>query len=127
MTPVEQVHALWAAFRAGGPLATLAQAGEDCEWLPPPDLPGADAVRSGSEMRAYLARLAREGVRVEPTLHTCEEVGEHVVAGGRMRIVSSTSLSDSPLFWLYRIRAGRVARVEPYASREAALAAASAR
>ena len=78
-------------------------------------------------MRAYLERVAHDGVRVEPTLHGCEEVGGQVVVGGRMRVVSPNVLSDSPLFWLYRMRAGRVARVETYASRRAALDAAAAR
>ena len=127
MTAVEQVRALWMAFETGGALATIDQLDEDCEWVAPPDLPDAGAVRGGGAMRAYLERLARDGVRFEPTLHTCEAVGDHVVAGGRMRIVSPTVLSDSPLFWLYRMREGRVVRVESYTSRRAALDAARAR
>ena len=128
MTAVEQVHALWDAYSSGGGLATLDQLDDECEWGPtPPDFPDASDVRGGRAMRAYLERLAQDGVRIEPTLHTCEAVGDNVIAAGRMRIVSPGVLSDSPLFWLYRMRDGRVARVESYASRRAALDAARAR
>ena len=124
MTAAEQVRALWDAFASRG-LATLDRLDDECEWDATPEFPDAPA-RGGREMRAYLERLAQDGVRVEPTLHTCEEIGDHVVVGGRMRVVSPTVLSDSPLFWLYRIRGGRVCRIESYASRRAALDAAHA-
>lgn len=126
MTPVEQVHALWAAFASGGALATLDHLDDDCEWLPAEGFPDARAIRGGAALHTYLEQLTDDGIEIEPTLHRCEAVGEHVVAAGRIRIVSPTALSDSPLFWLYRMRNGRVARVESYLSRRAALDAAAA-
>ena len=126
MTPVEQVHALWSAFASGGALAALEHVDEDCEWLPAPDVPGGETVRGPVEMRAQLERLEAEGVRVEPSLHSCEAVGDHVVAGGRMRIASPAMLADSPYFWLYVMRGGRVVRVESHASQRDALDAARA-
>ena len=126
MTAAERIRALWDSFASGTGLAALDQLGDDCEWVTSPEFPDAPA-RGGRAMRAYLERLAHDGVRLEPTLHSCEPVGDHVVVGGRMRVVSRNLLSDSPLFWLYRMRAGRVARVETYASRRAALDAAAAR
>jgi ketosteroid isomerase-like protein len=127
MTAVERIHALWSAFRSGGVPAALAHVDEECEWIPGPELPRARALRGAAEVRAYLERLADDGVRLEPSLHTCEEVGDGaVLVGGRMRVVSRASLSDSPLFWLYRLHGGRVVRVESYACRRDALAAAGA-
>jgi ketosteroid isomerase-like protein len=129
MTAVEQVHALWSAFASGGPLATLDHVDEDCEWIPSPDFPGPHAaVRGPSAMRAYFEQLTAAGVRVEPTVRTYEAVGDDVVVvAGRIRIVSPRMLADSPHFWLYRVRDGRVARVESYASQRDALAAARSR
>jgi ketosteroid isomerase-like protein len=128
MTPVEQVHAMWSAYASGGALAALDLVDDDCEWLPSPDFPGARAIRGQTALRAYAERLQVDGVRVEPTLRTCEAVGDEVVVvGGRLRIVSPRMLADSPHFWLYRMREGRVARVESYASQRDALAAAHSR
>jgi ketosteroid isomerase-like protein len=127
MTPVELVHAMWSAFAGGGALASLDLVDEDCEWLTPPDLPAHGEIRGGRAMRAYIERLEQDGIRVEPTLHTCEAVGDDVViAGGRMRVVSPSVLSDSPHFWLYRLRGRRFTRIESYPSRRAALDAAGA-
>lgn len=119
---------MWSAFASGGALASLELVAEDCEWLPSPDFPDAAAVRGALAMREYLERLTEEGVRFEPTLHACEQVADDaVLAAGRMRIVSPSVLSDSPHFWLYRLRDGRVVRVEAYATRQDALNAAGSR
>lgn len=128
MTPVEQVRAIWSAFASGGVRGWLGLVAEDCEWHPSPNLPHGRPVRGEAALRAYLQALSREGVRIEPALHTCEQIADDaVLAGGRMRVLSPTTLSDSPQFWLYRLRGGRVARVESFASRQAALEAALSR
>jgi ketosteroid isomerase-like protein len=122
VTAVDQVHALWAAYATGGALATLEHVDDDCEWIMSREFPEARGVRGAAEMREYLERLTRDGIRFEPSLHTCEQVGEHaVLVGGRMRIVSRAALSDSPLFWVYRTRDERVIRIESYPSRREAL------
>ena len=126
MTPVDQVQTLWSVFESDGPLATLDHVADDCEWVPAPDVPRARALHGAREMRGYLEQLELAGVRFEPALHTCEAVGDNVVVGGRLRVVTSSALSDSPLFWVYRVREGRVSRVEAYACRRDALRAAAA-
>jgi ketosteroid isomerase-like protein len=123
MTSVDRVTALWSAFAAGGPLATLDHLHEDCEWVPSPDLPAASAIHGADAIRGLLERMRSDGVRIEPTLHSCEAIGDRVVVCGRMRIVSRAALSDSPLFWVYRLRDERVVRVEAYPCRRDALAA----
>ncbi|HEX2086738.1 MAG TPA: nuclear transport factor 2 family protein [Solirubrobacteraceae bacterium] len=125
MSPVEQVHALWSAFASRGPLASLDHVAEECEWIPSADLPHDRPVRGAAAMREYVERLDRQGVRIEPALHTCEQLGDDVLVGGRMRVVSRAALIDSPLFWLYRVRGGRVVRIESYVSRADALRAAA--
>jgi ketosteroid isomerase-like protein len=126
MTAVEKVEALWYAFETQGPLAAVAHVDADCEWVPSPDFPDGRFIRGAAAMRSYLEQLSKEGVRFEPALHTCEAVGDHVIVGGRMRVVSSAALSDSPLFWVYRVRDERVVRIESYPSRRDALTAAAA-
>jgi ketosteroid isomerase-like protein len=124
VSAVEQVHALWSAFATGGVLATLDHVDEDCEWIPSSDFPDARPIQGPAEMRAYIERLTRDGVRFEPTLHTCEPVDDDtVLVGGRMRIVSRASLTDSPLFWVYRTRDERVVRIEAFGCRREALRA----
>lgn len=125
MTPADQVHALWDAFEARGPLATLDHVHEECEWVPSPEFEVARPIHGAGAIRGYLEALHRDGVRIEPTLHSCEAAGEHVVVCGRMRIVSRATLSDSPLFWVYSVRDGRVIRVRSFASRRDAYAAAA--
>ena len=126
MSAVDQVAALWSAFESRGALATLEHVHEDCEWVPVDDFPGGRPIHGCLEIRGYLETLSRDGVRLEPTLHSCEEVGDGVVVCGRMRVVSSAALSDSPLFWVYRVRDEKVVRVESYACRRDALAATAA-
>ncbi len=127
MSPVDQVQALWTAFETQGPLETLRYVDDECEWVPSPDFPESAPLHGAEAMRAYLQQLARKGVRFEPALHTCEPIGEDaVVVGGRIRVVSSAALSDSPLFWVYRLRQDRVVRIESYACRRDALTAAAA-
>ncbi|HEV2812242.1 MAG TPA: nuclear transport factor 2 family protein [Solirubrobacteraceae bacterium] len=126
MTSVEHVHALWSALESGGPLAALELIDDECEWVPSPDFPEGRPIRGAQEMRAYLDELTRNGVRFEPALHTCEAVGDHVLVGGRIRVVSRAALSDSPLFWVYRMRGERVSRIESYPSRRDALSAVAA-
>lgn len=127
MSPVDQVQALWSAFETHGPFESLRYVDAECEWVPSADFPDGQPLRGTDAMRDYLHRLTRQGVRFEPALHTCEPVGEEaVVVGGRMRVVSSAALSDSPLFWVYRVRQDRVVRIESYASRRDALTAAAA-
>ncbi len=123
MTSVDQVNALWSAFASDGPLATLDHLHEDCEWVPSPDVAASHVIHGTDAMRGYLERMRSAGVRIEPTLHTCEAVGDQVVVCGRLRVVSRAALSDSPLFWVYRLRDERVVRVESYACRRDALAA----
>ena len=125
---VSQIRALWSVYEAAGPLATLDRLPDDCEWVPPTDLPAAEqTIRGANEIRAYLKRLDHAGVRLEHSMHTCEALDEHVVlVGGRMRVASKASLCDSPLFWLCRMRDERIVRIESYASRSDALSAAAA-
>ncbi|HEX8086952.1 MAG TPA: hypothetical protein VF529_21900 [Solirubrobacteraceae bacterium] len=126
MSPVDRIQALWSVYKSAGPLATIEQLPDDCEWIPPADLRGGEVVRGAHEIRAYLERLEHDGVRVEPSLHSYEQLSEHVVlVGGRMRVVSRAALSDSPLYWLCRMRDDRVVRIESYACRGDALSAAA--
>jgi ketosteroid isomerase-like protein len=126
VTAVEQIHALWSVYESGGPLATLEHLPEDCEWVPSSDLPPAGTIRGQAEIRAYLERLTHDGVRMEPAVHTYEQLGDDaVLVGGRMRVVAKAALSDSPLYWVCRLRDAKVVRIESYPCRREALSAAS--
>lgn len=118
------MRALWTAFESRGVLAVLDHVHEDCEWVPSPGFADGASMRGTVSIRAYLDELLGDGVRIEPKLHSCEAVGQDVVVCGRLRVVSPAALSDSPLFWVYRLRDGQVVRVESYPSRRDALAAA---
>lgn len=123
VTPVDRVRAIWCAFESGGALATLEHVHDDFE-VPSPGFPEGEPIQGTGAVRALLEELSSEGVRLEPILHSCEAVGDHVLVSGRLRVVSRAALADSPLFWVYRLRDERVARVESYPSRRDALAAA---
>ena len=126
MAALDRVQALWSTYRTRGMLASLDWIDEECEWVPSPSLRGGEPIQGASKMREYLERLERSGIRFEPVLHTFEQVAEDVVvAAGRMRVVSNAALSDSPLFWVYRVRGERLVRIESYPCRSEALAAAA--
>ena len=126
MSALDQVQALWSVYRSRGMLASLDHVDEHCEWIPPPSLADGRPIQGAAQMRRYIERLETNGVRFEPVLHTCEEVGDGVVvAGGRMRVVSEAALSDSPLYWVYRVEGERLVRIESYPCRSDALAAAA--
>ena len=127
MSPVRRIQALWSVYESVGQRAMLEHLPDECEWVPPEDLPDAHVVRGPDEIRAYLKRLRRDGVRLEPALHTYELLDEHVVlVRGRMRVVANSTLADSPLYWLCRMRGDDVVRIESYACRDDALVAAAA-
>ena len=124
MSPRDHVHALWSSFATRGALAAVDLLDDECEWVPAPDLRDQRELKGAAEIRAYLERLAAAGVRLEPAVHSCEVVGEDVLVGGRIRVVSPRALSDSPIYSLHRVRDGRIVRVEAFACRRDALSAA---
>ncbi len=127
MSALDRVHALWSVYHARGMLASLEHVDADCEWVLAPQFAGGRPIQGAAEMREYIERLEGSGVHFEPILHTCEQVAENVVvAAGRMRVLSNARLSDSPLFVVYRVEGERLVRIESYACRREALAAAAA-
>ena len=123
MNSVEHVHTLWDVFEARGIPALLEHVHEDFEIHGPPELPGAEDIHGVEAVLDWVEDLRVEGVRFEPVRHRFSAVGDRVVVSGRLRVVTRGALTDSPAFYVYRLRDDRVARVDAYDSLGEALTA----
>ena len=58
------------------------------------------------------AQPSREGSRVEVDAHRIiAEDAEHVAVHGRIRVIESGGLTDSPAAWRFTVRGGRVVEI----------------
>jgi ketosteroid isomerase-like protein len=66
------------------------------------------------------------GAAATAHLYSMEQFGSCVLASGSVRIARNGGFSESTMWWLFRFRDGRLARIERYQQAEKALAAAQA-
>ena len=124
---VEVVRAIWTAFLAGGfPDGLFA---DDVEWHTAPDLPdsGADAepVRGPEGIRQMLASgwetVDEPWLKVDQLLDCGDQILVTWRGGGTSRVGRVPEWHESHL---YRVREGRVQRVQEYRTKPEALEAA---
>jgi anti-sigma B factor antagonist len=123
-SPVQMVRELWKAYEAGGVDAMLDAAGNDVVWQP--HVTPGSIYRTTADLRAALAALEGQGVRLEARLHGLEERGGVVLASGTLRIDRSGEIEEREAHWAYHFREGRLWRQSTHASREEALDALTA-
>jgi anti-sigma B factor antagonist len=118
-SPLEVVRTLWEAHATGGLDAALDAAGEDVVWQP--HVTGGRVFRGTAELRAALDALIADGTSFEAELHGIEEHEGVVLASGTLRLHRNGTAHESPLYWAYHFRNGRLWRQSTHASRQDAL------
>jgi anti-anti-sigma factor len=118
-SPLEVVRALWEAHATGGLDAALDAAGEDVVWQP--YLTGGRVFRGTAELREAFAALTADGTSFEAELHGIEEHEGVVLAGGTLRLHRNGTAQETPVYWAYHFRNGRLWRQSTHPSRQDAL------
>jgi ketosteroid isomerase-like protein len=124
---VEVVRRMFAAFAERDLEAMLASMDEEVEFLPVT----ANLTTGGVPYRGHegIARYLDDVEEVWPQLRIYPEelrdLGESVVALGRVRARGGGMIIDQPTGWVFKMRAGRILRGRVYATKEEALEAAA--
>src|SRR4051794_34635992 len=104
---VALVERLWDALQRGGVDALVALTDESVVWRP--FAAGGRTLRGHRDLRAHFARLQREGVSHRAHPYAFEALGAScVLVAGALRVQTQQGLEDRQLFWLYRVRDGRL-------------------
>jgi hypothetical protein len=119
---VAHVERLWRAMQREGVDAVLRLADPSCVWRP--FCAHGRTLHGHDELRAFFRGLEGEGVSQEARAASFEPVGDCVLVTGSLRQHSARGLEDRQLFWLYRLRDGRLVSAESFTSRAEALASA---
>lgn len=86
-------------------------------------LVGDRVFRGPDGLREYFRELAGSDTTVDASPFRFEERGDAVLVPGRIRVRSGGSLTDSPVFWIFKLRDGAIVRTESYGTEEEAEAA----
>jgi len=113
---------MWNAFSDEGLVGILAFAAPDARWEP--YSAGGRVFETTAEYRSYIEEMPSREEIVEPTLSEVKVRGDHVLVTGRMRLRGPSGLHDTNLYWVHRIRDGRVVFTASFLTVEEALAAA---
>lgn len=119
---LELVRRMWNAFSDEGLVGILAFAAPDARWEP--YSAGGRVFETTAEYRSYIEEMLSREEIVEPTLSEVKVRGDHVLVTGRMRLRGPSGLHDTNLYWVHRIRDGRVVFTASFLTVEEALAAA---
>ena len=123
---MELARRAFAAFAARDLAGVLEVLDEDVEFLPVTAnlTTGGRPYRGHDGMTRYLDDVARvwDELRVYP--EEFRDLGETLVALGRMHGRGGGMILDRPTGWVWRFRDGKVVSIRVYASREEALRAA---
>lgn len=94
----------------------------EVEWMPHSG--GGRLLRGYDELREFFGGLASEDTRVIAQADEYVSEGDAVIAHGRLRVESWTSVSDAELWWVFHMRAGRIIRAQAFTNGGDALASA---
>lgn len=87
-----------------------------------PGIDGAPTLVGRVAVLDWWADIARRGTEVEARPLDFEVHGETVIVRGYLRHRDGRTLAENQVFWLFEVREGLIARMESFASRNAALA-----
>jgi ketosteroid isomerase-like protein len=102
----EIVLAMWADYDRDGLIGILAWAAEDAEWHP--HSADQSVFRTTAAYRAYMEEAAARGVHVDSVRLGIWSHGEVVAVRGRLRIRQGGVLDDSRMYWVHRVRDGKI-------------------
>ena len=124
---VEVIQELTRRWNEGDDEGVLALYAEDAVQQNGPDWPEQATYRGHDEIRASMADWQAMWETTSVEVESLEEIGDDkVVAVGawRMRGRASGIAGEMPIFILFTVRDGRVARLEWHSDRDSAVAAA---
>ena len=99
---------------------------EEVEWIEPPDSLDAGVYRGRSAAVGYMKGWTEHMGEIPVTVDQLLPAGDEVVASVRLQLrgtVSGVAL-DNPIYYVVRIRDGRIDRIRPFYERGQALEAA---
>ena len=100
------VLAMWAAYDRDGLPGVLDWAAEDAEWRP--HSAEQSVFRTTADYRAYVEETMARGVQVDSIRLGIWSQGEVVAVRGRLRVRKGGTVDDSRMYWVHRVRDGRV-------------------
>jgi ketosteroid isomerase-like protein len=108
---LETVKAIWRAYeRQGqdaGMEAMIAASHEDVRFRPYGA--GGEVLRGADELRAFFARPAEEGAKVETGAYDFRVNGDVVVVPGWVRVIrAGGALADAQVQWTYTFRGEKI-------------------
>ena len=100
------VLGMWADYDRDGLPGILAWAADDAEWRPYSAQP--NVFRSTADYRAHLEEAMARGVRVDSIRLGIWSHGDVVAVRGRLRVRQGGIVDDSRMYWVHRVRDGKV-------------------
>ena len=100
------VLAMWEGYDRDGLRGVLDHASEDAEWRPHSS--EQSVFRSTADYREYVERAVERGIVVDSIrlgIWSCDEV---VAVRGRLRVRQGGVVEDSRMYWVHRVRDGKV-------------------
>ena len=100
------VLGMWADYDREGLPGILRWAAEDAVWRPHSS--SQSVFRSTAEYRADMERPLAQGIRVQSIRLGIWSHGDVVAVRGRIRVQRGGTLDDSRMYWVHRVRDGKV-------------------
>ena len=97
---------MWAAYERDGLPGVMDWAAEDAEWRP--HSAEQSVFHSTADYRAYVEAAMARGVHVDSIRLAIWSQGEVVAVRGRLRVRQGGSVDDSRMYWVHRVRDGKV-------------------
>jgi ketosteroid isomerase-like protein len=100
------VHAMWDDYEREGLPGILRWASDDARWRP--HSAGGRVFRGTAEYREHVEQAFAGGLRVEAVKVGVWSYEDLVVVRGRIRTRRGSVLDDTRMYWLHRVRDGRI-------------------
>jgi ketosteroid isomerase-like protein len=100
------VLSMWAGYDRDGLPGILEWASEDAEWRP--YSARQSVFRTTADYRAYVEETMAEGVAVDSIRLGIWSQGDVVAVRGRLRVRHGGIVDDSRMYWVHRVRDGKV-------------------
>jgi hypothetical protein len=106
MEPEELILAMWDDYEREGMPGIFRWAAPDARWRPHSS--GGRVFRDTAEYRAEVEKALAAGIRIDSVRLGTWVLDDVVVVRGRLRTRQGGVLDDSRMYWLHRVRDGKV-------------------